>query len=50
PVVVGAVYSATGEWRGILIALIASAVLMGAVGIRAAKSTFIDDELAAAMR
>ena len=48
PVVVGAVYSATGEWRGILVALIASAVLMGAVGIRAAKSTFIDDELAAA--
>ena len=50
PVVVGAVYSATGEWRGILVALIASAVLMGAVGIRAAKSTFIDDELAAALR
>lgn len=50
PVLVGAAYSATGEWRGILIALIGSAVLMGAVGIRAAKSTFIDDELVAVAR
>ena len=50
PVAVGAVYGATGEWRAILIALIASAVVMGAVGIRASASTTIDDELTAARR
>ena len=50
PVAVGAVYGATGEWRAILIALIASAVVMGAVGIRAAAETTIDDELVAARR
>ena len=50
PVAVGAVYGATGEWRAILIALIASAVVMGAVGIRASASTTIDDELVAARR
>ena len=48
PVAVGAVYGATGEWRAILIALVASAVLMGIVGIRASAATTIDDELAAA--
>ena len=50
PVAVGAFYGATGEWRAILIALIASAVVMGAVGIRASASTTIDDELVAARR
>lgn len=50
PVVVGAVYGATGQWREILVALVVSAVLMGVVGIRAAASTTIDDELAAAAR
>lgn len=48
PVIVGAVYSATGEWRAILIGLIVSAVVMGVVGARAGKSTVIDDELARA--
>ncbi|KAA8742658.1 MFS transporter [Corynebacterium tuscaniense] len=48
PVVVGVAYGATGQWREILIALVASAVLMGAIGIRAAAPVSIDDELAAA--
>ena len=48
PVAVGAFYGATGEWRAILIALVASAGLMGIVGIRASAATTIDDELAAA--
>ena len=48
PVVVGAAYGATGQWREILIALVASAVLMGAIGVRAAAPVSIDDELAAA--
>ncbi|MFL0446588.1 MFS transporter [Corynebacterium xerosis] len=48
PVSVGVVYGATGQWRAILIALIASAVVMGVVGIRAAAETTIDDELTAA--
>ena len=47
PVVVGVAYGATGQWREILIALVASAVLMGAIGIRAAAPVSIDDELAA---
>ena len=50
PILVGAAYDATGQWRGILIALVASAVLMGLVGIRATAATTIDDELAAAAR
>ena len=48
PVVVGVAYGATGQWREILIALVVSAVLMGAIGIRAAAPVSIDDELAAA--
>lgn len=48
PVVVGVAYGATGQWWEILIALVASAVLMGAIGIRAAAPVSIDDELAAA--
>ncbi|WP_295627462.1 MFS transporter [uncultured Corynebacterium sp.] len=50
PVVVGAVYGATGQWEGILVALVVAAMLMGLVGIRAAASTTIDDELADAVR
>ena len=50
PLLVGAAYDATGHWHGILIALVASAVLMGLVGIRATAATTIDDELAAAAR
>ena len=50
PLLVGAAYDATGYWHGILIALVASAVLMGLVGIRATAATTIDDELAAAAR
>lgn len=48
PVIVGAVYGATGRWDSILIGLVASGVIMGVVGIRAAAATTIDDELAAA--
>lgn len=48
PILVGAAYGATGQWREILIALVASAVLMGAIGVRATAPTTIDDELAAA--
>lgn len=48
PILVGAAYGATGQWREILIALVASAVLMRIVGIRAAAATTIDEELAAA--
>ncbi|WP_084082667.1 MFS transporter [Corynebacterium freneyi] len=47
PILVGAAYGATGQWREILIALVASAVLMGVIGVRAAAPTTIDDELAA---
>ena len=47
PVVVGAAYGVTGQWREILIALVASAVLMGVIGVRAAAPVTIDDELAA---
>ena len=50
PIAVGAVYGATGEWRAILIALIASAAVMGVVGIRAASVSIIDDELNSANR
>ena len=50
PLLVGAAYDATGYWHGILIALVASAMLMGLVGIRATAATTIDDELAAAAR
>lgn len=50
PVLVGAAYGASGEWRGVLVALVACAVLMGVVGVRAAAATTIDDELAAAAR
>ena len=45
--VVGAAYGVTGQWREILIALAASAVLMGVIGVRAAAPVTIDDELAA---
>lgn len=50
PILVGAAYGATGQWREILIALVASAVLMGVIGVRAAAPTTIDDELAARAR
>ncbi|MFD5867520.1 MFS transporter [Corynebacterium sp. NPDC060344] len=49
PIAVGAVYGATGQWREILVALAASAVVMGVVGIRAAAAATIDDELVAAI-
>ncbi|MCJ7857836.1 MFS transporter [Corynebacterium kalidii] len=48
PFLIGLVYGRTGDWTGILVALIAVAVLMGVLGVRAGKDTLIDDELLAA--
>ena len=47
PLVVGLVRESTGDWALILPALAGVCVLMGAVGFRAAKTSFVDDELAA---
>ncbi|MGV0868086.1 MFS transporter [Corynebacterium kalidii] len=48
PFLIGLVYGRTGDWSGILVALVAVAVLMGVLGVRAGKDTLIDDELLAA--
>lgn len=48
PFLVGVVYQYSGQWSGILWALIVCAVLMGVVGLRASTPVFIDDELSAA--
>lgn len=47
PLLVGVLHGHLGNWNGILIGLVVSAALMGAVGMRAAAHTVIDDELAA---
>lgn len=47
PLVVGVVRESTGDWSLILPVLAAICVLMGAVGFRAARASFVDDELAA---
>ena len=46
PLVVGVVRESTGDWSLILPVLAAICVLMGAVGFRAARASFVDDELA----
>lgn len=48
PLLVGVMYGLVGSFGPILVALIVSAVAMGAVGARAARHVMIDDELAAA--
>ncbi|MBZ8176271.1 MFS transporter [Corynebacterium sp. 3HC-13] len=48
PLLVGIFYQHAGTWTGILWALILCAVAMSAVGLRASRSVYIDDELAAA--
>ncbi|QGU04057.1 MFS transporter [Corynebacterium comes] len=47
PLLVGVVREATGGWSVILPVLLVLCGLMGAVGFRAARNVFIDDELAA---
>lgn len=47
PLVVGVARESTGDWSLILPVLAAICVLMGAVGFRAARASFVDDELAA---
>ncbi|MEJ6549259.1 MULTISPECIES: MFS transporter [unclassified Corynebacterium] len=47
PFVIGLVHGHTGDWTGILVALVVIAVIMGALGVRAGKNTLIDDELLA---
>lgn len=47
PLVVGVVRESRGDWSLILPVLAAICVLMGAVGFRAARNVYIDDELAA---
>ena len=47
PLVVGVVRESTGDWSLILPVLAAVCVLMGAVGFRAARASFVDDDLAA---
>ena len=46
PLVVGVVRESTGDWSLILPVLAAICVLMGAVGFRAARASFVDDEIA----
>ena len=50
PFLVGLEYGRTGQWSGILTALILATVLMAVCGYRAARRGFIDDELIAAAR
>jgi CP family cyanate transporter-like MFS transporter len=45
PFLVGLEYGRTGQWSGILTALILATVLMAVCGYRAARRGFIDDEL-----
>ncbi|MEY8566146.1 MFS transporter [Corynebacteriaceae bacterium 7-707] len=47
PFLIGLVHGRTGDWSGILVALVVIAVLMGVLGVRAGKNTLIDDELLA---
>ncbi|GAB3704592.1 MFS transporter [Corynebacterium nasicanis] len=47
PLVVGIVRESTGGWSLILPVLAGICVLMGAAGFRAARASFVDDELAA---
>lgn len=47
PLVVGVVRESMGDWSLILPVLAAVCVLMGAVGFRAARASFVDDDLAA---
>lgn len=47
PFVIGLVHGHTGDWTGILVALVVIALLMGVLGVRAGKNTLIDDELLA---
>jgi CP family cyanate transporter-like MFS transporter len=47
PFIIGLVHGSTGDWSGILVALVVIAVIMGVLGVRAGKNTLIDDELLA---
>lgn len=50
PFLVGLEYGRTGQWTGILTALILATVFMALCGYRAARHGYIDDELIAAAR
>lgn len=50
PLLVGVAYDQIGAFQPILIALVVMALVMGAVGIVAARHVIIDDELSAAIR
>lgn len=50
PLLVGVAYDRIGAFQPILIALVVMALVMGAVGIVAARHVIIDDELSAASR
>lgn len=46
PLVVGAIYGATGGWTVVLVLLMASGVVMVLAGLKVALPVFVDDELA----
>ena len=50
PLLIGFVYQATGQWLLILTAMALTGVGMSALGYRAGKKVFIDDELVQAAR
>ena len=50
PLLIGVAYGRIGEFQPILIALVIMALVMGVVGIVAARHVVIDDELSAASR
>ena len=50
PLLIGVAYGQIGEFQPILIALVIMALVMGVVGIVAARHVVIDDELSAASR
>ena len=47
PFAIGLVYEATGSWTVILSTLVVLSLVMGLVGVRAGRSSIIDDELTA---
>ncbi|RAV34580.1 MFS transporter [Corynebacterium heidelbergense] len=48
PLVIGMIHGITHSWTAILLGLMALALVMGAIGVRASRKTVIDDELAGA--
>lgn len=47
PLVVGAIYGATGDWDIVLMLLMASGVVMVLAGLRVSRHVYVDDELTA---